>query len=467
MPRTFRIVLATIKWLAIVGVAALLVVLLVNSRDEALTPEASSLAEFQTPAIPDTQNAYLALIGFDAPSGLDPTAAGASLVAENNASAASDPVGWGRISKRATKEATAENEARFKFVGSLNTLHDPLDGECLPQALEHAHDIRSMIDANPVLVARYLAMQRLPAYANTSVPDILRTTPPTEGWIASRRLLLMQSCLDVQTGQVARALEFLAADSDMWRRVLGNGALLDEMIAVRGVASDLKVLSDLIDVPTFDVRTNEAKLRQILAPLTSIELNMAPMFRREFELQVNLITELPKEVANDRSAGWIDRLTNGSLFFKPNATVNLLAKLFSGLLTLANSPPSDFVVLQDAVQRKIRAQSKPGIRWIYNPIGRQLASVAVSPYPEYVTRVFDLAAYANLVRALLELRLAAVPPSQAPQFLAAAGPETRNPYTKQPFQWNASDNSLSFNPMSSRWREWSTKVVLPQSLQVK
>jgi hypothetical protein len=204
-----------------------------------------------------------------------------------------------------------------------------------------------------------------------------------------------------------------------------------------------------------------------LAPLTAVELNMAPMFRREFELQVKLITELPKAGANDRSVGWIDRLTNGSLLFKPNATVNLCAKLFSGLLTLANSPPSKFVVLQKALQREIRTQSEPSIRWIYNPIGRQLVSLAVPPYPEYVTRVFDLGAYANLVRAQLELRLAAVAPGQVPQFLATAGPETQNPYTKLPFQWNASDNSLSFDPMSSRWREWSTKVVLQQPLSVK
>jgi len=467
--RPLRIALATIKWLAIVGGAALVVVLLVNSRDEALTPEASSLAELQTSALPNAQNAYLVLIGFDAPPGVEPTAAGASLVAENNASAASDPVGWGRISKLAGKDASVEREAQLKFVGNLNALHDPLDGGCLPQALEHAHDIRSMIEANEVLVARYLAMQRLPAYANTSVPDILQSTPPAAGWIASRRLLLMRSCLDLQSGQVAGALEFLAADSDMWRRVLGYGALLDEMIAVRGLASDLKVLSDLIDVATFDVGANEAKLRQILAPLTAVELNMVSAFRREFELQVNLITELPKEVANDKTAGWIDRLTNGSLFFKPNATVNLTAKLFSGLLKIANSPPSEYVVLQGALQREIRAQSEPAISWIYNPIGRQLATLTVPSYAdaEYVTRVFDLAAYANLVRAQLELRLAAIPPAQVPQFLTAAGPETQDPYTKLPFRWNASDNSLSFDPKSSRWREWSTKVVPKQSLLVK
>jgi hypothetical protein len=67
-----------------------------------------------------------------------------------------------------------------------------------------------------------------------------------------------------------------------------------------------------------------------------------------------------------------------------------------------------------------------------------------------------------LVRAQLELRLAAIPSAEVPAFLASAGPETQNVYTMRPFHCNASDNSLSFDPMSERWREWSTNVVLPR-----
>jgi hypothetical protein len=67
MRRALRIALSVFKWIAVVGCIALLVVVLINLRDEELTPEAQALAEFHRPSIPDEQNAYFALIGFDAP----------------------------------------------------------------------------------------------------------------------------------------------------------------------------------------------------------------------------------------------------------------------------------------------------------------------------------------------------------------------------------------------------------------
>lgn len=127
----------------------------------------------------------------------------------------------------------------------------------------------------------------------------------------------------------------------MWRRVLGNGALVDELIAVRGLASDFRILSDLIATPAFDVSANEAKLRQILAPLSAAELKMAPAFKREFEMHARMVTALPDEMARDKTIGWVDRLMNGWFFYKTNASLNQSAQLFATLQTLASSPPSE------------------------------------------------------------------------------------------------------------------------------
>ena len=80
--RVLRIALAAAKWLVVVSGVALLLVVLVNLRDEDLTPEAKALAEFEPPTVPDGQNAFVALTGFDAPMGGDPIAAGARAVKE-------------------------------------------------------------------------------------------------------------------------------------------------------------------------------------------------------------------------------------------------------------------------------------------------------------------------------------------------------------------------------------------------
>ena len=55
------------------------------------------------------------------------------------------------------------------------------------------------------------------------------------------------------------------------------------------------------------------------------------------------------------------------MFFKPNASVNLLAQQFSEMQMLASSSPSNFVLQRQKLESETGAISKPGIRWIYNP----------------------------------------------------------------------------------------------------
>ena len=77
-------------------------------------------------------------------------------------------------------------------------------------------------------------------------------------------------------------------------------------------------------------------------------------------------------------------------------------------------------------------------------------------FNDYIARVFDLAAYVNLVRARLELRLAAIPPDRVQAFLADAGKETKNPYDGKPFAWDPATRMLTFTPRSEHWRDWIT-----------
>ena len=107
-------------------------------------------------------------------------------------------------------------------------------------------------------------------------------------------------------------------------------------------------------------------------------------------------------------------------------------------------------------------QSNPDISWLYNPIGKSLVRIAMPAYPDFIARVFDLAAYVQLVRAQLEARLANVASDQMPSFLGAVGPDARNPYTGQSFTWDAATHKLSFTPMSNHpWRTFSFSAFVP------
>jgi hypothetical protein len=50
------------------------------------------------------------------------------------------------------------------------------------------------------------------------------------------------------------------------------------------------------------------------------------------------------------------------------------------------------------------------------------------------------------VRAQLEYKLAAKPGDDPVKTLSALGPETFNPYTGQPFEWNPEQGTLGFQP---------------------
>ncbi len=457
--RVLGISLAISKWVVIVGCGGLLLVVLINLRDEELTPEARALAEFRGPHVPDAQNAYLAMLGSNAPVGTNPVVAGARIVDEHNASTKVAPWRRERLTKSANQVAANPVDGQLKFVGDLAAFCDLLDKDCTPVTPGDLPRIQAMADANAELVSRYIALQDFPAFENTSIPD-LRQPASAGGWRGARMLLFARAALDLQSGHEERALAFLSRDIGLWRHILGAGNLIDEAIAVRALASNYRMLCNAIASEAFDVRKYQSELRGMLTPLRPKELDGALMFKHEFELHARLVSTLPRSQDRSGPLDWLDRqLTR--LLFKPNASLNRVTPIYVGLRELASRSPPDFAGLPENVQAEADALSEPGITWIYDPVGKLLTAIAIPAYPNFVARVFDLAAFIQLARAQLDLRLAAIAPDGAPAFLAAAAPDTRNPYTGNPFDWNAMTRELSFAPMSSRWVNWSTRATVP------
>ena len=314
-----------------------------------------------------------------------------------------------------------------------------------------------MADANAKLIERYIALQSFPAFENTSIPDIVQPMP-YGGWKGARMLLFTQAALGLQSGHEEPALAFLARGHRfVAARVLGAGNLIDEALAVRTLASDYRMLSNAIASDAFDVRRYESQLRSMLTPLDPKERNAALVFKKEFELHARLVTTMPDQLVSLR---WLDRALS-KLLYKPNASLNRITPFYIGVQALASRSPAEFEGLRHKLQVQADEMSEPDITWVYNPIGKVLTAIAIPAYPDFIARVFDLAAFVQLVGAQLDLRLAAVEPDQMATFLADTGPDTRNPYTGQPFAWDAATRELSFKPTSNRWMGWSTRTTVP------
>lgn len=104
------------------------------------------------------------------------------------------------------------------------------------------------------------------------------------------------------------------------------------------------------------------------------------------------------------------------------------------------------------------AAAGPG--WIYNPLGKSLLGKHLPVYVDYVAHAHGVAAYVALVRAQLELKLAAVPFAEVPRFLERADPAAMNPFDGRPFRWDGERRTLSFDPPDRRWRRWGATAAV-------
>jgi len=465
MRRAFRIALKLTKWLAIAGVSIYLLLVLVNLPDEALTAEERALAEPNRPAVPDSQNIYVALLGFYAPPGIDSMAYGAKRLAQHNEAAAKDPWRHDRVAKLRAGQPIGEDKDTLKWIDGGRKLPSRFEGPILPNALGQAQDVTYLLEANVELIARYRTLQSLPQFSNTAVPDILSPVLLLGAPADARSVLLAQCAIDALSGRSKRALEFLTADISLWRRVLaGSGTLIDEMRAITYLAGDFRLVSDLISSREFDAFAHRATLASLTTPLTKPELGFGQMFANEFQENARLLSSIDDEEMREAHDSWLSRA--GAFlfyfpFFKLNATLNRSAHAMTNYQRLAGLAPSDYLLAKADVKKESEAMADFGLTWLYNPIGKGLVGVAAIQYEGYVDRLPDLDAYIHLVRAQLEVRLASVPSEKVPQFLEKADAESWNPYTNRPFQWSPTAHSLMFDAVSQPWRKWGTTAVLP------
>jgi hypothetical protein len=461
-----KILLKILKWLALIAGGLILIVVVINWKDEELSDGATALAKFHPPVLPNAQNAYLALVGFDAPAGSNPVTEGARIVAAHNAAVEArkslPPAQRAEALESAAAKAGVSG-ANLQFRWSGKPFGDPLGLASLPQAMERGGEIADLQKLNAELFRRYLALQQMPAFADVSTPDIASVSLGNGVFNGPRMVLLSKAALDAQTHHEPAALAYFAADIAFWRRVLvGRGSLVDKMIAVRMLGADLREVADLLALPAFDAHAYAAPLRQILSPLTPVELDASPMFNREFGLNLNSLSATFAQARADSSVGLLEWFEHGPLsgrfLLKENATLNIVAR---DTLLLSTGSPAAYPKIRDALNDQAKAAFEPWKGSLYNPLGKVLVAVSAPSYLEYLARLCDLAAYQALVRAQLELRLANVAASDVSFYLVTAPAATKNPYTGYIFNWNPATRSLSFEPNSIRWREWGASVTLP------
>ncbi|HVO88330.1 MAG TPA: hypothetical protein VMV45_07300, partial [Casimicrobiaceae bacterium] len=426
-----------------------------NLFDEAPTPLARRLVQPPSITVEPSDNSYLAIVGFEAARDQDVVEAGLRLVAEHRAAAQADPLGEQRAKSLASAFPARRAPDRIAFAGDADALCDIAGPSCLADSARRGEEIREMLDANAVLVARYESIQRMSGYANTAAVDVYRWLLAPSSFHATFNLLLARAALDAQHSHLDRALDFLARDMAFWRRVMASGSpLVDVQIAARAFTSEVGLLSEIIAAPSIDIAPRAARLRAMLAPLQADEFDLSRTLEREFEVRALTLSDLgalarrsPAEALPEAVPHWLV-----PLLYKRQATVNRTAALYERMQLVAHARPGEFERRRTELDAFVREQEDPDYHWIYDPVGKAV-SASTPLLIDAIAASFDLAAYVNLVRASLELRLAAVGDADVEIFLLRAAPETRNPYSGLPFSWDPNTRTLSFGAASAASRD--------------
>jgi hypothetical protein len=450
--------------LAAVVVCALAAAVLINLRDPEISLQARTMARFALPAIAPQDNAYLVLLGLTAPPGVDPLAEGQRLAAERDAALSLDPFARQRPPHE-EREADPEHDDHLTFAGDLDAGCDIFTEPCLPFARARDRAVRALFTGNRLLIDRYEQARRMPGFAAVSIADKRRADIERRNLGRVHAMLLMVAALDAQQLHAAEACAFLQEDGAFWRRVLaGAGTLGDKLSAFRALAEDTRLASELIAAKTFDAAACGPLLRALLAPLTARELSLADAFRMAFVPTVRMLASWPDPAISVEPESWVERHLKETplydLFYRRNASINRSAELYAGIAALAAQPTSQFIAARDAFVAHSSDLASVGPSWIYNPLGKALIARHLPLYVDYIAHAHGVATYLKLVHMQLELRLAAVPLAEVPQFLERVGPDSTNPLDGRPFRWDREQRSLSFDPLDRRWRRWGTNVTI-------
>jgi hypothetical protein len=148
-------------------------------------------------------------------------------------------------------------------------------------------------------------------------------------------------------------------------------------------------------------------------------------------------------------------------FFKLNATENMGAEIAARWITLANSDPKEFEQNRQ-VFREWLDKEGPHLTpsYIYNPMGKILASIAGAQYDSYPLRVYDVAAYQRLVYLAYQLKHQHVSTADVPSFLKAHPEWSTHPVDGKPFSWNAGSGELAVNTLGEHPKEQRFSVIL-------
>jgi hypothetical protein len=397
------------------------------------------------------------MMGFDAPAGESTIEDGIARVATQEKAAeelAKNP-------QTVTASGKPNDSSRLRFVGKINFC-SPLAGSCWTGVERHSLEVESLLHANQILYERYLDLHSYCGFYDTAKPSIYLFGPYIPGEV--RDLFLANVALRIKAANSAEertaALADLYNDTETWRRLLvGEGSLASKMIAIVYLHGNFALLSDLIADPTVDIEPLDHGIEAILSLLDQDDWKLHGVFAYEFRASQSLMhqlwrdTSLPlltsRALTGEEHTWWepfVGRVE--AHFMQFDATENLRARSIVELQRVADSGATGFLVARDAYDDWVRDNLNVNLRYVYNPMGRELVAIGAQGDTVFLLRVYDVEAFVRLVRLGYEVRHQKLRPEDVLPFMDGHRQLTTHPVDGRLFNWDVSKREMAIQPLA-------------------
>lgn len=449
-----RKLLKAIIWTAalVVGLPLLLyaILVLINWRDHDPSPLAIKMMEEYraNSVVTEDDNAFVDAMGFDVGSGDDPHAMGVKRIQWVSkeiefgyGNAGADPLEEpndfrGKRDAKIfaiSKACNRDNHSRLVGVECVNVIHD-------------TEGLKDWIRSESWLLERYQLLLRHSKWTDEAFAGL---PLPTATLFDGHRLLLAKVMILAKDNRPLETQQLLASDIRFWRRVLhSTNDLVTKMGAV--VALEMHFAEGNIALkqlpPDAQQEAMPAEWRQ---PFSDEEKSLHKVMIGDWINASNMVLKNRNDEAT--SADIVDnsffgRLVEkfGNVLFQPQDTVNRMAV---ELVKAADAADVKYIDLQksllklDAYLKCQNSDSFP-FRSAYNLIGQVVVTTTIPNYPEYARRVADIEGVRRATLAAVELREASVKPEDVPSALSKSS--QRNPYSDEPFSWDATEKVIVF-----------------------
>jgi hypothetical protein len=435
-------------------------------RDE--PPSQQSLALTGEAAAPgaDGDNAYFALLGFNAAQEVDPARAGRQILANYESRLSGDGADFA-MAPQAPGSAAALGAKPLRV--SRNVLEfcakqHLMAVECFVKART---DIDKLAEENKVLVQRYQALIQQRGYHNPATPAPSMPYPPFADLQRASNLLWARAVNDLATNNGEAFLSSAERELNFWRMVLrGAGSALEKLVVISFLRRNYGLLSDAAATFPDNVRAEHERWLGLARPLSDEETDWSRALTGEFRIGARLfraLPDLPSGEDKKRSDCVKTERQNcaepkGSLWslqhpfwfktplYRAQATINRQAEHISRLIAITREPAGQMLIDAKAWREQAQAAAKPTHvthQWLaYNPVGERLADPTIPV--ERLAQVVDLGGYVRLVNLQIQITALRLADQEVGPFLQTTAEEFTNPYTGRAMDWDATSRTLSF-----------------------